>query len=72
MANAYKIGLQIRDLMLLVAFTQRSRVEFVTAAGVHVPLNPQSPIWPSYAAPLPVNPEPPLWIFTLSLAALVG
>lgn len=72
MANAYKIGLQVRDLMLLVAFTHRSRVEFVTAAGVHVPLNPRSPIWPSYAAPLPVTPEPPLWTFTRSLAAIVG
>jgi hypothetical protein len=71
MNNAYKIGLQIRDLMLLVAFVPRSGVQFATAAGVHLPLNPLTPIWPCYLAPLPEDPQPPLWIFTRSLAAVV-
>jgi hypothetical protein len=71
MQDAYKIGLQIRDLLLLVAFALQSGVEFVTAAGVHVPLNPQRPIWPCYLAPVPDTPQPPLWIFTRSLAAIV-
>jgi hypothetical protein len=69
--DAYKIGLQIQDLILLVAFAQRSGVEFVTGAGVHVPLNPPGVIWPCYVAPAPQPPQPPLWMFTRSLAAIV-
>lgn len=71
MANAYKIGLQIRDLMLLVAFTPTSGVDFITAAGVHIPLNPPRQLWPCYCAEMPEKPQPPLWMFTRSLAALV-
>lgn len=71
MRNSYKIGIQIEDLLLLVAFTPRSGVQFVTAAGVHVPLNPERSVWPSYLAAIPEEPQPPLWMFTRSLAALV-
>ena len=58
--DAYTIGLQIQDLILLVAFAQRSGVEFVTGAGVHVPLNPPGVIWPCYLAPAPQPPQPSL------------
>jgi hypothetical protein len=71
MQDAYKIGLQIQDLLLLVAFAPKSGVSFVTAAGVHVPLNPERPVWPCYLATPPETPQPPLWMFTRSLAALV-
>lgn len=71
MQNAYKIGLQIQDLLLLVAFSPWSGVQFVTAAGIHVPLNSGRPIWPCYLAPIPEKPQPPLWMFTRSLAALL-
>jgi hypothetical protein len=70
-ANAYKIGLQIRDLMLLVAFTPQLGIDFITAAGVHIPLNPQRQLLPCYFAEMPEKPQPPLWSFTRSLAVLV-
>ncbi len=69
--DGYKIGLQFKDLMLLVAFAPMSGVRFVTAACLHFPLNPDGSIWPSYTAPMPEQPQPPLWIFTRSLAAVV-
>jgi hypothetical protein len=71
MQDAYKIGLQVQDLLLLTAFSPKSGVQFVTAAGVHVPLNPERPVWPCYLAPIPEEPQPPLWMFTRSLAAIV-
>ncbi len=71
-ADAYKIGFQIVDLMLLVAFTPQSGVQFVTAAGVHIPLNPQAKLWPCCHAELPEREQPPLWMFTRSLAVLVS
>jgi hypothetical protein len=70
-AGAYKIGFQVRDLLLLVAFVPKSGIEFVTAAGVHIPLNPRLPVFPSYVAPMPDDPQPPLWTFTRLLAALL-
>lgn len=70
-ANAYKIGLQIQDLMLLVAFMRQSGVDFITAAGVHIPLNPSRQLWPCYYAEMPEKAQPPLWMFTRSLAVLV-
>lgn len=47
MNDAYKIGFQVKDLMLLVAFAQMSGTEFVTAAAVHVPLNQKKYVFPS-------------------------
>jgi hypothetical protein len=72
MVGAYKIGLQIEDLLLLVAFTPQSGVTFATAAGVHVPLNPQHMVWPCYLADMPTKEQPPLWMFTRSLAAVIA
>ena len=37
MEDAYKIGFQIQDLLLLVAFSPRPSSQLVAAAGVHVP-----------------------------------
>jgi len=70
--NAYKIGFQIMDLMLLAAFVPQSGVEFITAAGVHIPLNPQEQLWPCGHAEMPDKEQPPLWIFTRSLSVLVS
>jgi hypothetical protein len=72
MVGAYKIGLQIEDLLLLVAFTPQSGVTFATAAGVHVPLNPRHMVWPCYLADMPAKEQPPLWMFTRSLAAVIA
>jgi hypothetical protein len=71
MSNAYKIGLQIQDLLLLVAFTPQSGVEFATAAGIHVPLNNASLVWPCHLYEIPPEPQPPLWQFTRSLGAVI-
>lgn len=57
--------------MLLVAFTPQSGMDFITAAGVPIPLNPQRQLWPCYFAEMPDKPQPPLWIFTRSLAVLI-
>lgn len=55
---AYKIGLQIRRLLLVVAHWPAPTATFAIAAGVHVPLWPLGPIYPAYVSPETIRGDP--------------
>ena len=70
--GAYKIGVQFGRLLSLVAFTPSPYATFATAAGIHVPMNPSSMMWPSYLYTPKNATELPIWTFTRSLALAMG
>ena len=72
--GAYKIGIQFGNLLIVVAYSPSSFAQFATAAGIHIPLNPKTMVWPCYFYTPRVLPsvELPLWTFTRSLALAMG
>jgi hypothetical protein len=70
--DAYKIGIQFNYLFLLAAYWPDRNAVFATAAGLHVPMNQELKLWPSYFPTPPDGPEGhPLWTFTRSLAVVI-
>jgi hypothetical protein len=70
LAGSYKIALQFRTLLLLVAYWPELETEQLMAVGVHVPLSPIRQIYPAYYLKLqPISSEPmsPLERFSSAL-----
>ena len=70
--RAYKVSLQFRHILLIVAHLPRAAEEFVLAAGLHVPIW-ANPVLPAYAVNLDVGPpyeEAVLAKFNDSLGAI--
>ena len=72
--KGYKLGLQLKRLLLLVCFSPDSRSRFVLAAGVHVPVWPIELMYPSYGCnkdlPEPQDSRAMLARFCATLAVL--
>jgi len=72
--SAYKLSIQLRQVLLMAAYLPRASSQFLLAAGLHLPLWPNLPIFPCYRTDLTV--EPPydsikvLAIFNDSLGAV--
>jgi hypothetical protein len=55
--GSYKIALEFRHLLLLVAFWAKPGVDFLLVAGVHIPLWPIRAWYPAYSKPLERQPS---------------